>query len=271
MDFKEIMQKKVVGVPVVYLAIGFVVILVVVAYAMKPNVPVDTGEVEGAPEDGSDAATDAEGNYAGLANSGGTVVVAPVTPTPTAAVEQTNDMWERTAVTYLIEEKGVNPGDAQKAIHTYLEGNDLTFEQGQWRDMAIAKLKLPPEPLITIGGVGVKADPPAQKQFNAQGTHTVKGSNDNTAAKLAMLYYGNNDANFIVSNNFGAGTATSTYLPGTKIIIKAYPNPRYYVTKTANEYPTNIAKANGISFAQLTALNPGMVFPVAKGVKVRVL
>src|SRR3954463_13562219 len=175
-SFQELARKKVAGVPVIYLAGGFVVILGIVAWKMKATSKEEaTGDesttTDSVPEDGSSEATDMAGDYSGL-NTNGTVIVAPQQTTTQEAVKETNESWERTAVSFLISDKHYTPGDAQTGIHTYLEGNDLTFAQGQMRDAAIAKLGLPPEPLTTIGTTGTA---PAQKQFNNfPGSHTVR-------------------------------------------------------------------------------------------------
>lgn len=274
-SFSDIARKKVAGIPVIYLAGAFVVILAIVAYRMQNKAPVvdkaGTADAAGTGVDGSGNAVDEGAAYAGLA-SNGTVTVAPqATPTETA-VEQTNDMWLRSAAKDVADAKIATAADAQAALSKYLTGDNLSFDEGKIRDYAVQKDGLPPEPLQQIGTVSTA---PAQKQFtNFPGTHTVKGDNDNTPAKLAQLYYGRSDylvTDSIVSQNYNLGPNTSTYSVGTTVKIPAYTEPRYFTAVKGYQYPTQIAAKNGISYAQLLGLNPGAVYPLPIGRKIRVL
>ncbi len=264
-SFQEIASKKVAGVPVLYLAGGFVVILAIVAWKMKPTTtdagPVD--EAQGVAPDLTDGAAD----YSGLATQG-TVTVVQGTTTDTEAVKETNDSWERSAVDYLVEAGLATPSAAQAAIHKYLEGADLSYEEGQLKDAAIRKLKLPPEPLVSIGSIGTQ---PAQRQIGTlPGKHTVKGSNDNGLTKLAQLYYGRSDTPYTTLLTAANPTLPryGQYNPGTIVNIPAYTEPKYYVAGSLDA--KTIAAKNGISTTTLGLLNPGMSFPVKKGTKVRV-
>jgi hypothetical protein len=275
-SFEEIAKKKVAGVPVLYLAGGFVIILAVVAYKMKSStgaVTSDANANDAANPSGADSSANTAADYSGL-STGGTVVVAPSTTTEKAAVE-TNETWGRSAVAYLITDKHVPPGDAQTAINLYLQGADLSFEQGGWRDAAIVKLGQPPEPLETIGKTSAA---PAQKQFsNFPGDHVVKGANDNTPSKLAALYYGSgntNNTNLIVEYNHSLGPASSTYLAGTKVHIPSRANPGYFTATSNTRYQSQIVKAahvTGLTEQRLLDLNPNLSFPVNAGTKVRVI
>lgn len=274
-SFQELARKKVAGVPVIYLAGGFVVILAIVAWKMKsssaPEEPTgdESTTTDNVPGD-SDEATDLAGDYSGLKTTG-TVIVAPQQTTAEEAVKETNESWERSAITYLMTQK-YTAGDAQTGINKYLGGEDLTFAQGQMRDAAISKLGLPPEPLSGIGQTG---SAPAQKQFtNFPGKHTVRGTNDNTPYRLALLYYGTAgstpDASFIVAANPQYGPVTTTYNVGTVVTIPAK-IPNVFITTTKDmRYFSSIASKNGISQGQVAALNPGLANPAAIGVKVRV-
>src|SRR4051812_2219979 len=107
-SFQEIARKKVAGVPVIYLAGGFVIILAIVAFKMKSSAPEATGDesttTDNVPEDGASEASDMAGDYSGL-NTNGTVIVAPQQTTAQEAVKETNETWERAAIDYLITEK----------------------------------------------------------------------------------------------------------------------------------------------------------------------
>jgi hypothetical protein len=274
-SFSEIARKKVAGIPVIYLAGAVAVVLAIVAYRTSNKTPTTDGagtaDAAGTGVDGNGNAVDEGAAYAGLATNG-TVTVAPQAPAQETAVQQTNDQWLRSASSDVAAAKIATIGDAQAALAKYLAGDNLSFDEGKIRDYALQKDGLPPEPLVQVGTV---SEAPAQKQFSLfPGKHTVKGTNDNTPAKLAQLYYGNADAlhvNSIVSQNFNLGPSTTTYSVGTVVSIPESTTPRYFTVVKGYQYPTQIAAKNGISYAQLIGLNPGVVFPVAIGTKVRVL
>lgn len=271
-NLDEILKKKVVGIPVLYLAGGFVAILAVVAWKLKaapePTPPdaAGTDDGTGAPElAGSDSAYD---GY----NTNGTVVVQPSAPTGQPPVEETNETWLSAAITYVVKQKLATPGFAQEALTKYLDGNDLSFSEGQIRDAALNGVGIPPE---SLGKIGATATAPARKQFSQYpGTHTVKGGNDNTAGKLAVLYYGADHATDgalkIASVNLKMGPATTTYPTGTKIQIPAYVTPgTFTATKTTTHFK-DIAAKSGTTADVVRALNPNLSEPFAVGTKVRV-
>lgn len=261
--FSEIVQKKVFGIPVVYLGLAAALGLALLAWKIKPTAV--------APDTAAPVEPEAEPDTSGLVTTG-TVVVAPQDQPDVPVVQQTNEDWVRAGADYAANDaKVATYGDALAALTAYINGEDLSFDQGKIRDAVLSKLKAPPEPL---GKIGITASQPAQKQFNEfPGKHTVKGANDNTPTKLATLYYGNSDANhvnLIVSANYNLGPATTTYNPGTVISIPKWTTPRYFVVTKGKEYPTTIAGLNGVSYAQIIGLNPSIVFPAKDGTKVRV-
>lgn len=277
MDWKSLASKKVAGIPVLYLAAAVVVVFAVWAWQMKSSPTEEaTGDenttAENVPSDGEDLAA---ADYSGLNGSGTVTVVQQATPTETESVKQTNDDWLRAGVAYLVERKEATAGEAQVALTNYIEGNDLTYEQGQLRDSALAKLGLPPEPITSLGSVGSQTVAPAQRQFSLfPGKHTVKGTNDNSASKLASLYYGNGDANHalkIVATNVRYGNGAS-YPVGTVIAIPAWKEPRYVTVTKTTRTPTIIAAKNGIQGGApiIEALNPGKSTPYAVGTKIRI-
>jgi phage tail protein X len=271
-SFSEIAKRKIAGVPVLYLAGAFVVILAIVAWRMKTTASPDepTGDEnttsENVPTDG-----DPNVDYSGLATQGTVTVVQGGEKTEEESKKATNEEWERSAVDYLVDAKLATPTEAQSAIHKYLQGSDLTYDEGKLKDAAILKLKLPPEPLTTIGNVGSS---PAQKQFsNYPGKHTVKGSNDNTPSKLAALYYGSASAVYvdeIVAANPTLGPAGTTYRSGTTLVIPRWTGIKYYTTTKKTLWPSQVAAKNGISYAQVLALNPGKAVPYKLGEKIRI-
>lgn len=271
-NFQEFAKKRVFGVPVLYLALAGVIVLAVVAWKMKPAEEEVTGDENTTPDNVPVSDEDsAAADYSGLNGTGTVTVVQNGSTTDEEAVKETNDDWFRSAVAYLTQEKKATVTEAQQAINKYLEGADLTYAEGQLKDAAVLKLGLPPERLTTVGTVGAA---PAQKQFNNfPGNHTVKGSSDNTASKLAALYYGNGDTSHalkIVLHNAVKGPNGTTYNVGDTIKIPAWENPRYYTITKTTQWPSQVAAKNGISVSGFTYLNPGLVAPYKIGSKVRV-
>ena len=274
MKLSELTAKKVAGIPVVYIALVLAGAVAYYAWKLAPSAgPSDAsgaGPAEGDTASEVGSGGDAGSVYDGLKTSG-TVVVAPQ-PTPTTeAVAETNQTWLKAAIDYVVNEKKLaNVGDAQIALQKYLDGTDLTFDEGAIRDAAVAKLKLPPE---GIAKVGITQAAPAQKQFSGSGVHTVKGVNDNTPMKLAGLYYGSADwthANFIASYNTSLGPPATTYTPGTKVTIPNYISPVYFtVTSTTRTFAT-VAQKNGTTAPAVFALNPTWSEPFNVNSKIRV-
>jgi hypothetical protein len=283
-SFTEIAHKKVAGVPVIYIGGAFAVIFAIVAYRLKGNstaVTTDTSQADaanpsGADTSNNDVADSVDGtDYSGL-NTTGTVTVAPATTTPASGdVTQTNQTWLASGVAYLMTSAGGSHagGEAQTALTHYLDGDDLSYQEGAMRDAVIAKIGLPPE---ALPGVGQTSSQPAQRQFsNTPGKHTVKGDNDNTFGKLATLYYGSNSADNVkklYEYNLSVGSINSTFSPGTVITVPTDWTPQYYtVTGVKDTSASQIAAKNGLTTGQLGALNVGFVYPAKKGNRLRVL
>ncbi len=280
MTFEEFTKKKVLGVPVLYVAALAVTILAVVAWRMKPASTEDTPGVD------PDAALDGvEGGLAGMDDpyggytTNGTVVVTPAAPEPEEVVEKDNDMWIKEGSEWLVKDKKATGTVAYNTLTKYLSGEDLSYEENTLVNLVIAEKGQPPEP---IGKVGAISPQPARKQFSgSNGTHTVMGPNDNTAAKLAALYYGNGDATHylrIAQYNTNLGTATTTYPVGTKVKIPSYVNPYYYTVngkarrgQTKNDqWFTTIAAIHGASAAMIRGINPSLTEPIKVGTRVRI-
>lgn len=273
MKFSELSQKKVAGIPVLYLAAAAVAILAVVAWRMKalPDVE-ELPDDAAAPEDGTAPALAGSGSaYDGLETNGTvTVVQPPVTPAadPNASIPD-NQTWVSKAVQYLVKNNRATGGVALTAMTKFVNGDNLSFDEGELRDAAVKELGPPPDSLVTIGTTGAK---PARKQVKVfPGTHTVEGPNDDSFAKIAAIEYGASSGDSIeliaAANPGRGGTAIPVKTP---IKVPLNRPPRYFTaTKTKRNAP-DIAKIHAISVAQLWALNPGMSFPVSVGTKVRV-
>jgi len=277
-SYSELAKKKVVGVPVLYLGAGFVVILAIVAWRMKPAADTNTDGTN--PEDGT---AGAEGNgqttgqlagtgdpYSGF-DTNGTVVVQPTPSESPAPVQDTNDTWLGKAIPYVASTLKISSGQVQVGLNKYLNGSDLSYDEGRMRDAAIDKFGPPPEGTTGFGQVGSQ---PAQKQFSAfPGKHVVKGSNDNSPMKLAGLYYGSADwthANFIAAHNVSLGPPATTYTPGTVVIIPGYTQPKYYTVPKGITTFTQVAAKNGTTKEVLQWLNPTFTEPFPSGMKIRV-
>ena len=145
--------KKVGGVPVLYIASAVAVILAVLAWQTLHNKKQETtANTTGAPTDAEIAA--------GEANKVPAIIYGSVSSDPagqlatTSSLDNssitTNDVWFHRAEAYLIAQ-GYTAGDAQLALQHYIQGADLSFEQGQMRDAAIKELGLPPT--VTDSGI----------------------------------------------------------------------------------------------------------------------
>lgn len=344
MDIKTIAKKKIVGVPVLYLAGASVIILAIVAWKMKPNLTsaVTSGDgtetADGAPDAGGDPNGTTSDPYASL-RTNGTVTTAPVDTTNAPGVVTTNEEWLKTATQAIADSTSTTPLDAQQALQAYLNGDKLTSAQQaivnlaivkagqapdtpapptpevvtdttnqQWIrngvtlanaqglspstavnaltkyiegedrsyneqifvDRVIKQYGLPPESTTSGGKIGTK---PALKQFtNFPGTHTVKGSNDNSLKLLANLYYGLSTAeaiNYLHAANPGLPNP-GPYAVGTGVKVPAYKTPAYFTTTVAAHTLSVIAKKNGLTNAMILALNPGMSNTPKVGTKVRI-
>lgn len=211
-------QRKIAGVPMLYLLAGFVLILVVLAWTAKPKVTASESA------DGADS-TD---NYA--PNIQRESVIPPVPVGTVNSIESgetltgnssisTNDEWLSRAVMFLAD-KGYSPGTAQLALSTYLDGGELSFDEGKMRDLAIREFGVPPYPV----NVGSTRPDIARKQGPIPRNHTVKNSNDDTAFELARLYYGRTDATAIKAIT-DANNGATTWQVGDTPRIPALPIP----------------------------------------------
>lgn len=253
-SYSEIIHKKVLGVPVIYLAAALVTILAIVAWKMKPTV----GTTEEIPPDaGGSSDLPTSGDYSSLDTQGTvTVVQQPSTTTPDTD-PKTNSDWVRDGAGWLVANNMASGTAAYSALNKYVSGVDRSFDEESLVNKVIAEKGLPPQDIAEGGNV----DPaPAQKQFpNPPGAHTVKGRSDDTFSELATLYYSNGSGevqDLIQAANPSLATATGPFAVGTTIKIPAYHDPKYW-TVTTNMSWAQAAGKNGISEASLKALNNG--------------
>jgi hypothetical protein len=261
--FSELSHKKVVGVPVLYLAAVGVVILAVVAWRMKPT--PDSTPTDAASTPGQDAQVDENGlavpgtsPYAGLSSNGTVTVVqqpsADADTTPTKPID--NEDWARKGAEWLTATHGVSGSAAIAALTKYISGTDRTFDEQTLVDMVIKEKGQPPNSIAEGGSVSAA---PAKKQFsNFPGKHVIKGGSDNGFPQLATLYYGSavdDRIDLLQAANPSLGTS-GPWAVGTTVVIPAYHAPVYYtVTTGTGMTASQVAAKNGISLAQLGALN----------------
>lgn len=257
-NFSEIARKKVLGVPALYLAGAFVVILAVVAYRMKSTATDKTPPVDnGGTDESAPGVGELSDPYAGLGTQG-TVTVQQVATNPadTGNDVKTNEDWVRAGAEWLTSAKGVAGSRGYSALHKYINGQDRTFEEQGWVDDVIKEKGQPPSDIAEGGRVDNK---PAQRQFEKfPGKHTVTGSSDTTLSAISTLYYGSADGNHVDLLEFANPTlAMAGTLPGGTVVnVPAYHDPKYWVV-TARMTWAQAAARNGISETQLRNLNNG--------------
>lgn len=266
---KGFAKKKFLGIPVLYLAALFVTILAVIAWRMKSSTATDPNADPTATN--ADLTGDQPTNDNGdllPTLSGGTVVAGNVDSVPDPTKVATNDTWYKSAVEWLANSQSVNSGDAQAALQAYLSGANLTYAQGNIRDLAIKQFGLPPSP-PTVGQTGSK---PAQKQGNPPCKHTVQGASDNSWTALCVLYYNRRDQQTIdLLQGANPNIGTTPFGVGTVVNIPVYHLPRYFRATTTVRSFKAIAAKNGTSEGSIILLNNGKIHdPAPVGTQVRV-
>lgn len=254
MTFTEFAHKKVLGVPVIYVAGAAVAILAVVAWKLKPATPAaDAGDTTGGTA--ADNAIDPT-DYSGLASNGSVTVVQASTDTTADPVVKTNSDWVREGAEWLTTSKGVPGSQAAAALNKYINGVDRSFDEQTLVDQVIAEKGQPPDDIAEGGNVGAK---PAKKQFpEPPGVHTITGDSDNGYPQLATLYYGSSSADrqdLIQAANTNLGLA-GPWSVGTKVTIPKFQTILIYKT-TKPIGKSALAGQLALSRAQLDALNNG--------------
>lgn len=148
LDPKTLAKRRVLGIPVLYLIGGAVLLLALYAWKAKAKAPAKAADTP-AEEDVTDAGdyVPSDGLFPTLPT--GTVVTAPSTSTTADNANSsidTNSEWLTRGVAYL-GTKGIGGGAAQGALQAYLTGVQLSTVQGRYRDMVVAELGLPPDPV----------------------------------------------------------------------------------------------------------------------------
>jgi hypothetical protein len=269
-SIKELASKKVGGVPVLYIVALVVAVLGIVAWRMKstPEEPEESADSTQAEEEVPSSEEVATADY-GFAATRGTVTVSGASlDTDTASVLDTNELWVRRGAEYLASQ-GYTATNGLTALTKYVEGQELSYEEGGMRDKAVAQLGLPPE-TITPGST---KDAPGKRVGNPPVTHTVKGSNDNTYTKLASLYYSRTDGfaiDLLQRDNVNRLGHEGPFPVGTTVKIPKWQSPVYATAKTGMTTLAQFAAKNSVTKTAVQEMNDGVKFPVKTGKKVRV-
>jgi len=267
-SWRKVFTQKIGPVPVVY--IGAVIFVILAIVVTRTKFGQDTAaESDLTTQDEADVTADdiASADY-GFAATRGTVTVTQGETTTTASVVDTNDLWVRRAAEYLGGQGTWSTTTVQSALQKYVDGQELSYEQGKIRDAAVKQFGLPPE-TVTPGSVGKM---PAARQGNPPLIHTIKGSLDDSYTELAKLYYGKSDGDTIdllQVNNKGLGQQ-GPWSVGTKVNIPKWQTPIYFKATSGIRTSTKIAAKHGISVTNLKLMNQGLTFPVKVGTKVHV-
>jgi hypothetical protein len=227
------LRKKIAGVPALYWLAGLAIVFGYLGF-QSLRLPKETEAVSPAETAAEPAA---ESDTAILPDMPrGTVVVSPApAPAPDNASISTNAEWLRRGVAQLIA-AGRGPGEAQGALSAYLDGADLSYDQGVMRDAAVRELGLPPYP----ASVGRTGSAPAKRQGPLPRTHVVKNVSEDSYAELANLYYGSASSTIMslirgAAQNKGIvketelDIGTEVYLPAVPVVstVKRVANPLY--------------------------------------------
>lgn len=267
----EIVHKKVLGIPVVYLFVGAAIVFAYFAWKLKPTSTADsvaTGDESTTPGNVPDRTAD-DSLYTGLGTNGTVIAVNPSAASETVAADKTNSDWLKDGVSLLVTEGRASGTQANAALNKFLNGQDRSFEENEWIDFVIKKKGLPPDGVDPSGKIGPK---PVRKNGEPPTTHTVTGPDDNEFWNLAWLYYGKSNQDTLdLLQSANIGFHNGPWPVGTKIHVPKYTDPVYYTVKGTVNTAAKIAAANGISVQQLDVLNNGKIkFPAKVGTKVRV-
>ncbi len=268
-DLKSITQKKIAGIPVLYIAAVGVGVLAFVAYRIR-DVAFDDAEVSDDTTPEPAASDGGTVGYDGFVSN--PVPIYNTAADATGASVDTNENWVRAGSAWAANNDLGSVVDAYTALTLFVQGAELTFDQGKVRDAVVKQFGLPPDLSSAPGKVG-----PAPAVTKQQGTpptnHTVKSGDDNNYAKLAALYYGsdsNANQDLLQVANMGRNPRSGNFPVGTVVTIPAYRAPKYHTVTGKTATLAKIAAKNGTTVSVIRELNDGMANTVRKGTRVRV-
>lgn len=209
----KLFSRKIAGVPLVYVLAAVALVVAYFAWRAKPSTSSPAGAAPDATADANIPAPEAYPQvYTSTADSQSPNAYTPATANASIT---TNDEWLTRGVAFLIA-RGYNPGAAQAALQAYLNGDDISYEQGRMRDEVVREYGIPPAP-TNVGNTGAM---PARIQGPIPRTHSVRSTNEDTAAKLAQLYYGDAGLASVIA---AANDGRSDYAVGQSVQIPARP------------------------------------------------
>jgi hypothetical protein len=272
---KELLAKKVFGIPMLYIVGVGVGVFAFIAWKLKPAAtPADTVGTESSDNAGEDLSGVTNGDLSGSVYDGlktaGTVVVAPNpdgVDTPNTVVK-TNATWVNDGVAWLIAQDKATGTAAISALTKYVNAQDRSYDEEYLVNLWLKQGGPPPDGIDPGGTVGTK---PAQRQGNPPLVHTVKGAADNSYGDLATLYYGHNEQatfDLVQSANPALGL-NGPFSVGTKVSVPAY-HVAKRITLTKDMSQAQIRAANGLSAYQFEALNNTTRQQFKKGESIRV-
>ena len=153
------------------------------------------------------------------------MIVAPATGglAGTNSSITSNDDWVKAGTAALIA-KGYSAGDAQYTLQLYLDGSQLSIDQGKARDLVITELGLPPN-LTAVSGPVIPATPTPKVPPQSLGIVAHVGN-------LGSTGYGNGYFQLYdngTSRNISAGEATVLGITPSKTLndeqFSAYATP----------------------------------------------
>jgi hypothetical protein len=276
MDFKSLTDKKVAGIPALYLILGVTVIALYGAIKIKPApAPADAGA-----DTGADTAGDLPDTSQPVFTATPTITQPSgvVTSVSAASGPDTDDLWKRRAIDYL-RQNGYTLDLATSAINKYLDGQALTVTEAGARDKAVALFGLPPEgipdtsttPRTTSLPTTPNYNGPASRQGVPPITHIVRGKSDDSYDELSRLYYGRTGASEnLLIRSYNPSHLSGPFPVGTSIKIPRYVEPKWYNATSATRTAAAIAQKNGTTPRRIHDLNLRKQFPVRPGTRVRV-
>lgn len=190
MTFSELSQKKVVGIPVLYLAAAAVTILAIVAWRMKAAPKPDEPTAEAVGEDAildENGLADGTNPYAGYAGNG-TVIVAPTPPVAEVVDDgpDTNEEWVREGAEWLVAKKDVRGEEAYNALSKYLDGKQRSIQESQWVNWVIQEKGYPPDSFTETAPTTTTPTPATAFGYRGYGWYKADGKLD--ATKIAAKY-----------------------------------------------------------------------------------
>lgn len=287
---KELMSKKVGGVPVALIAALVAAGLLYAAFRMKGS-SGDTTATDPTDATGTDAAGDLPDTSQPVFNATPTIFQPSGAGVASVPQSDTNDLWERRALEGLIG-AGVPYDVAASALQKYLNGEPLTDEEKAARDKALAAFGVPPEdiPLAPeYPGDEGQDDTPGKKphkhphptdpdkhphkpphkdheknDHDKDDKHPPKHPHEKHPSKKG---HGGNGGGRHID---GHGEGNKAYVPVATRVAPVQTEAKVTRATTTHNTAKHIAAKNGTTEDHVKKVNPHLSFPVRPGTMVRV-